>query len=154
KGQIMNSETLKKAIEKTLNTRKNAEILIQKYDSRGHIAHIASASRQTEETAASISILGAKNPMLNSESKLSGYIFSPAAAIGQKSNAIPGRQGVYHIKVLAKNEISNDTERILDMERRAASSMYKANAYRMFLNTKIQNADIDDKRSEFINKGL
>lgn len=154
KGQVMESENLKKEIEQILKTKKKADILIQEYDSKGDLANIATASGQTIGAVDSISFLGAKNPMLNSEAKLLGYIISPAGAVGQTSKGIPGRQGVYYVKVLAKNEINNGAERNLDMERKAASSMYRANAYRMFLNSKIQNADIDDKRSEFINKGL
>lgn len=153
KGEIAESTQLKKDVEQMLKNKKKAEMLLKEYNGKGDLNAIASGAGLTPVIVDTVTFNGANNPILNSEVKVLGYIFSKEGQVGKVSPGIAGRQGVYFVKINSKNPVTNTEPRNLVVERKAMTA-YIANPYRYFVGAKTQDADIDDRRYKFINKGL
>lgn len=154
KGELIESEAVKNEVKNLLMNKKKGELLAQEYDGKGDIAAIAAASGQAVQNADTVTFMGAKVPALNGEFRVLGYVFSKSAQEGQTSKAIPGNQGVFYVKVNTRVAATPEQARDIVMERKSSVANYKANGYRMLLNAMMQEADIDDRRYEFLLKGL
>lgn len=154
KGALIESEAVKMEVKNLLMNKKKAELLAQEYDAKGDLTAIATASGQAIQNADTVTFMGAKIPVLNGEFRVLGYVFSKATAEGKTSKAIAGNQGVFYVKLNSKVVATPEQPRDIAMERRASVANFKSNGYRMLLNAMMQEADIDDRRSEFLLKGL
>lgn len=155
KGALMlNNAAVKTEVEGILKRKKKAAILAAEYDSKGDLQAIATASGQAPMIIDSLTFSRINNPVLNGEPRMVGYIYSSNAVVGQVSKGIEGNSGLFYIKVNAKNVMPSTQPRNIQMERQTMSSMFKTNAYRLYIGAKIQDGDIKDNRAKFIGAGI
>jgi len=148
-GELNMSENAKNYAREEIKKKKKAEILKAEYDKLADINAISSAVSQPITSIDTFTLANPNNALLASESKVGGYVFS-ANALNQTSKGIKGLSGVYYVKVKNVNATPNPTRDVM-MERRSTSNMYRQNAYRLLLNSKMEKADISDNRNKFLN---
>lgn len=147
KGKIELTDLVRQDADILLKNEKKAKMIIDKNNSATSLEAIASQNGQTVITADSVNLAGGYIPGVGNEARAVGYIFSKAAG-NKVSKGIPGSAGVVYLKVNEKYTIPAPSTGDINMEKRMYNMQYQSNASNMYLNGLIENADIDDKRSE------
>lgn len=152
KGQLVDNESVRNEVANILRNRKKSEMLINEYAPKGDLTAISAASQQELQSTDSLTFFSARTPVLNPEARVLGYVYSNAYKQGSVA-AIPGNQGVFFVKVNSRTPAPSQP-RDIAAERKSAVANFKANGYRMLLTAMMQKADIDDRRNQFLTRGL
>lgn len=149
KGLMSLNEGNRASLEQLVRKEKKAKLLIEKNKANASLEAIASANTQEVGYAADVNLLQGFIPNVGNEPRPVGYMFYKNLKEGTLSPGIIGNNAVFYINVVNRTVRASEQPRNIAMERKMLEAQIKANATNAFINSLMNQADVEDTRSKF-----
>ncbi len=150
KGTMTNIESVRPQIESIVRRNKKAEMIAEKAKGKSSLEALLALGADAVKRADSITYLGAANEALGYEPKVIGAAFNKAN-LNKLSEAIPGEQGVFFIKLesLMEGTAQDMNNPMVDMQRRQMERQLMSNSQNYISYILKKKANIEDNRFRF-----